>query len=223
MSKMALYQDDEDDGGLQMSLSAKIADVLKSKCVIEYTFLSGSVVNISSSAGAFALLGDVFYIQMMFGAPFTDEHGSGYDAHQTEYFRPDDYNLASKAFVLRCNSKSPEKATGLGSTLEEISQHCKANDPLLKARSFLLIAWSGEKSKGAATERTVGLAALINDLDTLYAIPDAAAVKEDWKAEVKKLMNNRQEIAAIKLYRAKSGLGLREAQFAVNNMKSKEI
>lgn len=217
MSKIVMS---EEDGKMEMSEASKIADALKSKTEVEFTFRNDCIMSIHGSAGTFAVLGDVYYIQLTYGVPIPDVYWDGYDAYQTEYFRADDFDLAAKAYIIRCNSPSPEKATGLGSTLEQIAHHLKGNDPLLKARSYLLVAWSSEKQKGSATARTVALAALINDLDTLYAIPDAKAEDETWKAEVKTMIDNNQEIAAIKLYRSKSGVGLREAQFAVLKMKS---
>lgn len=87
-----------------------------------------------------------------------------------------------------------------------------------KVRNELLTAWSA-----AQTEKDMELAAsivtIIADVDKLSKLPTVEERTSEWKAEVLRLKNSNKLVEAVKLYRSKSGLGLMESKYAVENMK----
>jgi hypothetical protein len=137
-----------------------------------------------------------------------------------EYFKHNDYVLASCAFVFRMNNTTPQQSTNLGLPQLQIVTDYKHNNPLQKAKQELLVTWGSARGQGEPEqERTRAISAMIQTIDNLEANPIQKKAEEDWKPEVLKVLKEKGQMAAIKLYHHKSGVGLREAQAAVLRMK----
>lgn len=99
---------------------------------------------------------------------------------------------------------------------------------LVKARTYLVSAYSEERNNSPSSELTERIAKFVEELTTIIEIPVSlnaeqkqAIIEEETRA-ILGSGNHDNLVRAIKHYRSKTGLGLMESKFAVERMQSKD-
>lgn len=209
---------DEDKTDVQHDLPLSyIVKKLKENCTIVMRFTNKNELLIRLSEGEYPVLGKVKHLEVTYGNHFADESGEGYEMEGTDYFIPNDYEIAGAAFIYRLNSLSPFKSTGFGKELQVIHGWLETQKPLYKARQYLLDAWHNARHAGD-NDKATEINRIIRQVEAAEAMPDTNDSKEAWKEECRRILKEDGVMKATNFYRGKSGLGLREAHNAVIRM-----
>ncbi len=95
---------------------------------------------------------------------------------------------------------------------------------LKKAKQETLVIWTQASCANPLSEISKGLFKILREFERLEALEQTSTkVEEDWIQEVRNLCNNNQQMAAIKLHRSKTGMGLRESMYAVEKLKTTTV
>lgn len=90
---------------------------------------------------------------------------------------------------------------------------------LKKAKQELHVVWAQAKIAGPNSELSKGLFNILREIERLENIEQKKTIDEEkWVQDIRDLCKTEESIAAVKLYRSKTGVGLREAMFAVENI-----
>lgn len=150
------------------------------------TLPSGDILNLRFDKGSWATLGEIETLTLTYGEKIEE----GFMAHQTEYFSPEEEDLAKMAFQQRLVSDSPQASTLLGHSLEyikminDIVEDWKADDRQLGFQDVLSVEEVkkcirlGEKifflsfyKKGYVDKKAMAYA-IVDDIDFIDILAD---------------------------------------------------